>query len=54
MRRQVTYAQGAKYSGEISGGIVDKLDKGLADGAGPAKGQGVGTDDGAGLAEDLP
>ena len=42
MRRQVACAQGVENGGEI-GRIVDKLDKGLADGVELDKGQGIGT-----------
>ena len=34
MCRRVACAQAAEYVGEIPGGIVDKLDKGYANGAG--------------------
>ena len=53
MHRQVACAEAAEYGGEIPAGIVDKLDKGFADGAGLDKEPGVGTDFGAVLAEGL-
>ena len=42
LRRRVACAQVAEYGGEI-GRIVDKLDKGSADGAGLDEGQDIGT-----------
>ena len=42
---------GTDNSPRLSGGLAEKLDKGLADSAGMDEGPGVGTDDGAGLAK---
>ena len=53
MRRQVAWAQAAKYGREIPGGILDELDKVWEDGPGLDEEPGVRTDDGAGLAEVL-
>ena len=53
VRRQVAWAQATKYGREISGGILDELDKVWEDGAGLDEEPGVRTDDGAGLAEVL-
>ena len=53
MHRRVACAEGADYDGEILGRIVDKLDKEFADGVGLDEEPGVGTDQGAGLAEGL-
>ena len=49
MRGRVACPEVAEYGREIPGGIVDKLEQGLADGVE----LGVGTDGGAGLAEGL-
>ena len=49
MRERVACPEVAEYGREIPRGIVDELEKGLADGVE----LGVGMDDGAGLAEGL-